>query len=199
MAQKKKTFRAPANNLRTIREKAGLKGTELAKLAGISTQSIHGIESRSRNLSVPLKNRLVNALNKDFTEVFPNGWRISIDCTVMANGKLKLYHYTSREFAQDITCSSVLRPGPSGVVYLSTHRVDQGTEAAAIFGGQGPIEFRCEVEVDPGSEGLQGPFTVQQIFSLDGFTYRRGGGQEYWYDGIINFDRAPEWIPLDQP
>jgi hypothetical protein len=55
---------------------------DLAKLARVSVASIRGTESGSRNLSEPLKARIVNTLNKEaasqgkaavgFTDVFPN-------------------------------------------------------------------------------------------------------------------------------
>jgi hypothetical protein len=117
----------------------------------------------------------------------------------MAISKLKLFHYTSRQFAQDISCSGILRPGPSGVVYLSPLRVDKGVDAAAILGGSGTVEFRCEVEVDSDSRWLKGPFSVEQIFNLDGIVYRPGGGVEYEYEGLIRFGSPPKWTELGRP
>jgi DNA-binding XRE family transcriptional regulator len=80
MVYKGKKRAALPNNVRTIRTSEGLKITELAKLADVSTQSLAGIESRRRNLSVELKHKIVNGLNKHpprkrdygFHDVFPH-------------------------------------------------------------------------------------------------------------------------------
>lgn len=111
---------------------------------------------------------------------------------------LKLFYYASRQFTQDSCCCGVLRPGPSGVVYLSRYRAITGVEAVGTLSLNSPIEFRCEIKVEP-SELLRGPFPVQQIYSIDGFLVRPGGGFEFTYEGTIEIGRSPQWTALRPP
>ena len=68
----------PANNLRRLRVSQGLTQKQLCNLTGVSSATIRGIETQTRNVSAVLKHRIVNALNKHlgaslkFREVFPN-------------------------------------------------------------------------------------------------------------------------------
>lgn len=72
--------KAAPNNLRMIRTTEGLKITELAELADVSTKTIAGLEYRNRNTSPEMKHRVVNGLNRHprrkqeytFKNVFPN-------------------------------------------------------------------------------------------------------------------------------
>jgi DNA-binding XRE family transcriptional regulator len=78
----KKKKKAKANNVWKLRNDFGLQQTDLAKIADVSALSVRGTESRSRNLSFPLKMRIVNALSKvseekskgplTFADVYPN-------------------------------------------------------------------------------------------------------------------------------
>jgi transcriptional regulator with XRE-family HTH domain len=70
----------PANELRRIRKVEGLKITELAALAGVSTKTIQVLEYRTRGVSSETKHKIVNGLNArpnrqreyGFKHVFPN-------------------------------------------------------------------------------------------------------------------------------
>jgi transcriptional regulator with XRE-family HTH domain len=70
----------PENNLRRIREKEGLRVTELAALAKVSTKTIDRIEERKKPVSHITKSKVVKALNKNedklqlykYVDVFPN-------------------------------------------------------------------------------------------------------------------------------
>lgn len=74
--------RTPANNVRKLRTQLGLLKPELAKRAGVSMHSIHGIENRRRNLGFAVRGRLIGALSVaseatggprlSFQDVFPN-------------------------------------------------------------------------------------------------------------------------------
>lgn len=70
---------AKCNNLKKIREEAGLSKAELARLSGVSETTIRHVENSKREVTEKTKHRLVNALNKSnhkpkeykFEEVFP--------------------------------------------------------------------------------------------------------------------------------
>jgi transcriptional regulator with XRE-family HTH domain len=55
--------KAPPNNLRQIRESEGLKITDLAELANVSTRTITRIEYRNPNVTATMKNRVLIGLN----------------------------------------------------------------------------------------------------------------------------------------
>jgi len=80
-AKKKRTSsKAPLNALHKFRTAAGLKITELAALADVSTKTINALEYRNRSVSTEMKYRVLNGLNRNpkrnrelsFAEVFPN-------------------------------------------------------------------------------------------------------------------------------
>jgi transcriptional regulator with XRE-family HTH domain len=80
MAIKKKKVKVLKHNLKTIRQSEGMKVTELAKLSGVSPKSIHGLESLTRNISIELRYKILNGLNRNrsrtkdwaYKDVFPN-------------------------------------------------------------------------------------------------------------------------------
>ncbi len=108
-----------------------------------------------------------------------------------------MYHYTSRQFAQDINCSLIMRPGPSGIIYLTPETYDSGTGAACALGIIGkPVEFRCEVNTQ---QRLDGPAIVRPIRDANGNLIREGGGIEYWTTQEITVTDPPEWTVLNSP
>lgn len=113
--------------------------------------------------------------------------------------KLRLYHYTSRQGAQDIVASNSLRAGPSRVIYLTTDMCDTGSAAAATLAIHGkPVEVRCEVKANP--QHLRGPFRVETIFGSDGTLLRPGGGVEYKYLQVsLDLEGQPQWELLRSP
>lgn len=80
MAFKKKTVKVLPHKLKTVRTSEGMKVTELAKLSGLSAKSIYGLENLTRNISIELRYKILNGLNrnrsrtKDWTykDIFPN-------------------------------------------------------------------------------------------------------------------------------
>jgi DNA-binding transcriptional regulator YiaG len=81
-ASKTKKLKAAPNRVKELRTDLGMFQNDLARSAKISVASIRGTESQTRDLSDPLKARIVNALKKeaanqgkpavDFKDVFPN-------------------------------------------------------------------------------------------------------------------------------
>ena len=77
--EKRIMSKPPANELRRIRTLEGLKITELAGLAGVSTKTIQALEYRTRPVAPETKNKIVNGLNRrpnrgkpyDFKDLFP--------------------------------------------------------------------------------------------------------------------------------
>jgi predicted transcriptional regulator len=69
----------PENNLREIRRMEGLRVTELALLAKVSTKSIERVEERKRRVSPITKSKIIKGLNKNpeklrdykYRDVFP--------------------------------------------------------------------------------------------------------------------------------
>lgn len=118
----------------------------------------------------------------------------------MAVETLQLYFYTSRESAQDISCSLSIQPGPSSAVSLSPNFCRSGTHAAARLAiDNEPVEYRCAIEVD--RNRIHGPIRVQAIFGINGILLRPGGGAEYTYEKnqILTLDSPPRWEALEGP
>jgi putative transcriptional regulator len=58
------------NTVRNVREEKGINQSELARLVGVSRQSIHAIETGTFNPSVLLALKIALALNTKVTELF---------------------------------------------------------------------------------------------------------------------------------
>ncbi len=66
--------------MRRVRTLEGLKITELAELAEVSSKTIQALEYRSRRVALETKHKILNALNRRstrrreyiFKDVFPN-------------------------------------------------------------------------------------------------------------------------------
>jgi hypothetical protein len=107
------------------------------------------------------------------------------------------YHYTSRQFAQDIGCTGQLKPGQSGFVYLTVQVYASGIDAADKLALTGkPIEIGIEVDI-PGA-GLS-PTRVPPIRDPSGAFLRKGGGTELRVPWPVPIGNPPRWILLAEP
>jgi hypothetical protein len=106
------------------------------------------------------------------------------------------YHYTSRQFAQDIGCTGVLKPGLSGFVYLSPHAYTSGIVAADELSLIGkPIEIGIEIHMHVSSpQSFVGP-----LRDPSGGIIRKGGGTEVTVSNPIPIGNPVNWITLSEP
>jgi len=73
-------LKPPVNALRRVRQLEGLKITELADLADVSTKTVQSLEYRTRPVAPETKYKIVNGLNQRpkrrqdyaFEDIFPN-------------------------------------------------------------------------------------------------------------------------------
>jgi hypothetical protein len=107
------------------------------------------------------------------------------------------YHYTSRQFAQDIGCTGHLNPGRSGFVYLTPWVYATGINAADDLALTGkPIEIGIEIDIPGGGLSLS---PVGPLRDPSGALIRRGGGAETTVLGSVAIANPPKWIALIEP
>ncbi len=112
----------------------------------------------------------------------------------------QLFHYTSRQGAQDISASRSLQPGPSERICLTPDKYEFGWQAAACLSmDDQALEYRCLVDVS--SIALEDPRPTQPLYSPDGTLLRPGGGLAYYIAGdmAIELQTLPQWEPLQGP
>lgn len=106
------------------------------------------------------------------------------------------YHYTSRQFAQDIGCTGQLKPGKSGSVYLTPQRYATGIDAADELALEGkPIEMGIEIDMT----GLAATNPVLPLRDSTGAVRRRGGGAEVTVPHSVPIGNPATWISLSEP
>lgn len=93
----------------------------------------------------------------------------------------------------------MIRPGPSGYVYLTDQSYESGIAAASALALVGyAIECRCSAVIEV--EHLEGPRPAHALYSLDGVLIRPGGGAEYRYrQHALSFHDPPDWTALEMP
>ena len=103
------------------------------------------------------------------------------------------FHYTSRNAAQLISAGRRLRPGPSGVLYLTWDAYDRGREAReALAIPSGPVEVVLVVDTEDvrhaannTGDDLQ-PRLVRPIrLGSSGRLFLRGGGAEVFLRSTV--------------
>ena|SRR5579863_3424614 len=110
------------------------------------------------------------------------------------------YHYTSRQRAQDIMCSGIIFPGPSGKIFLTTELYVTGASAVnALAITQKVIEAAIEIPSAPVPAGISSPATrVSPIVAPTGMPIRRGGAAEQFCPGPLSVTED-KWIALREP
>ncbi len=111
------------------------------------------------------------------------------------------FHYTSRQFAQEIRISRKLKPPPRGKLYLTQDFYERGADAAnhlAIINK--PVEMACLITKDmlPEDPTPVKPRHVEPILGPDGEEIRAGCGLEQFIMEEVK-DQDFEWISLMMP
>lgn len=108
-----------------------------------------------------------------------------------------VFHYTSRQAAQDIIGSGYLTPGPRGKLYLTEVLYTSGAEAANRLAiTNKPVEV---VGLVP-REAVDKATPPRPVFPVwEGATMiREGGGLETWIDHPIPSGDT-QWLELSAP
>jgi len=110
-------------------------------------------------------------------------------------------HYTSREGAQSISITSLIRPGRSGRIYLTrdvyTHGVDAANGLSIV---NKPVELACFVDLNGAALAISPPSLVEPIRDDEGNILRHGGGTEFFVTAQIIVAQGKEsWLALYQP
>jgi hypothetical protein len=116
-----------------------------------------------------------------------------------------VFHYTSRQAAQDITCTRELLPGRNGGIYVSPDFHPSGAEAANLLSLVGkPVELVAPIPatvlapLSPPS-----PTTVLPLQDPAGRIVRTGGGREVFVAVPPTVPsirlRSVEWTALVAP
>lgn len=113
-------------------------------------------------------------------------------------------HYTSREGAQGIAASGLMRPGRSGYVYLTKDLYAFGADAAnrlSIINK--PAELACLIDGDTlpqkPSPPPEGPI-AEPIRDDEGNLVREGGGSQFVMSASLSVPKDKElWLGLLQP
>jgi hypothetical protein len=110
------------------------------------------------------------------------------------------YHYTSRQFAQNIGCTGQLKPGRNGFVYLTPQLYASGIEAADKLSiTNKPVEIGVEVDIGISRLSPTPPTPVPPIRDSSGAFIRRGGGMEVMVNSPVHIGNPPKWISLIEP
>lgn len=107
------------------------------------------------------------------------------------------YHYTSRQGAQDIVSSGMIKLGRTGVIWLTPTAYALGQEAANRLGIVGkPVEMMVEIPVSMliGATALSTARAVAQGNQM----VRQGLGWEFIVRHTINI-AGLRWLPLAWP
>lgn len=111
-----------------------------------------------------------------------------------------LYHYTSRELAQNIYCLGKLLPGLSGNIYLTTDLYAIGTEASQKLAIEGkPVELAFSLPDSNIKIYVSKPRRVQPLRGPKGVIRRKGGGLELTISRGINIVNETIALSLREP
>jgi hypothetical protein len=116
-----------------------------------------------------------------------------------------LFHYTSRQAAQDIMCARELLPGRNGGVYFSPDFHPSGAEAANLLSLVGkPIDLVAPIPANVLAPlAPPPPTTVLPLQDPAGRILRAGGGREVFLSLPANLRsiqlRSVEWTALVAP
>lgn len=106
------------------------------------------------------------------------------------------YHYTSRELAQEISISGVIRPSSDGYVYLTDvlYRIGwQATDRLALPSTTAEVAIPVQTDRAVWHSVVPAWFRGQELI-------RRGGGQQWVVDRPIPIAPYPwTWIELEAP
>ena len=108
-------------------------------------------------------------------------------------------HYTSREAAQGIVATGIMRPGRSGRVYLTRTLYTVGAQAVDQLSITGkPVEVALFISVDQVPSTV-GPLPVEPLQDAEGNPLRNGGGVEFTVERPIRAPRDPgTWLTLGE-
>ena len=110
-------------------------------------------------------------------------------------------HYTSREGAQSISITRLIRPGRSGRIYLTKEIYAHGVDAAnGLSIVNKPVELACFVDLNGVALEISPPSLVEPIRDDEGNILRHGGGAEFFVTDQITVARGKEsWLALSPP
>ena len=115
---------------------------------------------------------------------------------------MPLYHYTSRQAAQNIICVGIITPGISGRVYFSSELYATGATAANALGipPKKPVEIAFEIPDNPPPPGLSLPSRAIPFLDPYGNVIRKGGGPEVHTTNAVAIVQNPDkWLSIREP
>lgn len=113
---------------------------------------------------------------------------------------MSYYHYTSRQAAQNIACTSLLMPGRGGRIYLSPDLYGIGYEAANALAIPPSRNVEMGIEIPDtvvSTASPRGPRLIGPLRGQGGVILRRGGGREVTVSGPIPV--GSNWLSLREP
>ncbi len=104
-----------------------------------------------------------------------------------------VFHYTTRQGAQEIVIARKVKPGASGKVYVTEDTYPFGVTATARLAIPNKIAETVLVIAVSGVTGLRAARSVGPILAADGTELRPGGGTERWTDVAIDVVPPVTW------
>jgi hypothetical protein len=109
-----------------------------------------------------------------------------------------LFHYTSRQLAQEIIISGLLKPRPHGKIYLTEDTYERGADVAKYLAiVNKPVEVVCMIPEAKVAD-LSDPRHVKAIHGPDGEVIRPGCGSERYTTKEVDVEDLV-WLGLSVP